>query len=115
MIDVSSNVAGSNEFAESGENPIWQAAMENTEYDENELQFMDDVSEYSGDSILIGVEDQTEFNDYKEKVDEAEVDMELYNKMWGKAKRLDDYHADQETEGGHREERKKTDEVDVYF
>ena len=59
-------VSGSNEFAESGENPIWQAAMENTEYDENELQFMDDVSEYSGDSILIGVEDQTEFNDYKE-------------------------------------------------
>ena len=58
--------------------------MENTEYDENELQFMDDVSEYSGDSILIGVEDQTEFNDYKEKVDEAEMDMELYNKMWGK-------------------------------
>ena len=107
--------AGSNEFAESGENPIWQAAMENTEYDENELQFMDDVSEYSGDSILIGVEDQTEFNDYKEKVEEAEVDMELYNKMWGKTRRLDDYHADQETEGGLREGRKKNGGVDVYF
>ena len=107
--------SGSNEFAESGENPIWQAAMENTEYDENELQFMDDVSEYSGDSILIGVEDQTEFNDYKEKVDEAEVDMELYNKMWGKAKRLDDYHADQDTEGGLGEGRKRNGGVDVYF
>ena len=70
--------------------------MENTEYDEKELQFMDDVSEYSGDSILIGVEDQTEFNDYKEKVEEAEVDMDLYNKMWGKVKRLDDYHVEQE-------------------
>ena len=72
--------------------------MENTEYEENELQFMDDVSEYSGDSILIGVEDQTEFNDYKEKVEEAEVDMELYNKMWGKVKRLDDYHVEQKSE-----------------
>ena len=72
--------------------------MENTEYDEKELQFMDDVSEYSGDSILIGVEDQTEFNDYKEKVEEAEVDMELDNKMWGKVKRLDDYHVEQKSE-----------------
>ena len=76
-------VSGSNEFAESGENPIWQAAMENTEYDENELQFMDDVSEYSGDSILIGVEDQTEFNDYSEKMREIEVDMDLYSKLQG--------------------------------
>ena len=102
--------AGSNEFAESGENPIWQAAMENTEYEENELQFMDDVSEYSGHSILIGVEDQTEFNDYKEKIEEAEVDMDLYNKMWGKVKRLDDYHADQEIM-----ENNKTNRDDVHF
>ena len=43
------------------------------------------------------------------------MDMELYNKMWGKAKRLDDYHADQETEEGYREEKKKTGGVDVYF
>ena len=91
--------AGSNEFAESGENPIWQAAMENTEYDENELQFMDDVSEYSGDSILIGVEDQTEFDDYKARVEEAEVDMELYNKMWGsRFKKMDDVHAEDSQE-----------------
>ena len=57
--------------------------MENTEYDENELQFMDDVSEYSGDSILIGVEDQTEFNDYTEKIKEIDVDMDLYSKLQG--------------------------------
>ena len=89
--------------------------MENTEYDEKELQFMDDVSEYSGDSILIGVEDQTEFNDYKEKVEEAEVDMDLYNKMWGKVKRLDDYHVDQEGEDGYQDGDQKPNRADVYF
>ena len=94
---------------------IHQEAMESNDFEED-FKFEDDaISESSGDSILIGVEDQTEFNDYKEKVDEAEVDMELYNKMWGKAKRLDDYHADQETEGGLREGRKRNGGVYVYF
>ena len=63
--------SGSNEFAGSGANPIWQAAMENDEYNEDDLQFLEEMSDYSGDSILIGVEDQTEFNDYREKVEEV--------------------------------------------
>ena len=72
--------------------------MENDDYTEDDLQFLEEMSDYSGDSILIGVEDQTEFDDYKARVEEAEVDMELYNKMWGKVKRLDDYHVEQKSE-----------------
>ena len=72
--------------------------MENDEYTEDDLQFMEEMSDYSGDSILIGVEDQTEFNDYREKVEEAEEDIELYNKMWGNYKKMDDYHADNDHE-----------------
>jgi len=84
-------VPGSNEFAESGANPIWQAAMESNDYDEEEFQFGDDVSESSGDSILIGVEDQTEFDDYAAKLKEVDVDMNLYSRVQGKYKTLDDY------------------------
>jgi len=84
-------VPGSNEFAESGANPIWQAAMESNDYDEDEFQFGDDVSESSGDSILIGVEDQTEFDDYAAKLKEVDVDMDLYSRVQGKYKTLDDY------------------------
>ena len=87
-------VSGSNEFAGSGANPIFQAAQDTEEFTEDDLQFLEEMSEYSGDSILIGVEDQTEFNDYKEKINEADLDMELYNKMWGNYKKMDDYHAD---------------------
>ena len=114
-------VAGSNEFAGSGANPIWQAAMDN-EFDENDLQFLEEMSEYSGDSILIGVEDQTEFNDYKEKVEEADMDMELYNKMWGRYKKMDDYHAnDKDNDENYKDvivvhqENVGPNEADTYF
>ena len=89
-------VPGSNEFAESGANPIWQAAMESNDYDEDEFQFGDDVSESSGDSILIGVEDQTEFDDYAAKMKEVEVDMDLYSRVQAKYKTLDDYQVPDE-------------------
>ena len=93
------SVVGSNAFADSGANPIWQAAMENDDYTEDDLQFLEEMSDYSGDSILIGVEDQTEFDDYKARVEEAEVDMELYNKMWGsRFKKMDDVHAEDSQE-----------------
>ena len=114
-------VAGSNEFAGSGANPIWQAAMDN-EFDDNDLQFLEEMSEYSGDSILIGVEDQTEFNDYKEKVEEADMDMELYNKMWGRYKKMDDYHAnDKDNDENYKDvivvhqENVGPNEADTYF
>lgn len=99
LAGLQENVPGSNEFAESGANPIWQAAMESNDYDEDEFQFGDDVSESSGDSILIGVEDQTEFNDYAAKMKEVEVDMDLYSRVQGKYKTLDDYQVpDDDTE-----------------
>ena len=72
------------------------------------------MSEYSGDSILIGVEDQTEFNDYKEKINEAELDMELYNKMWGNYKKMDDYHAGDDDEDIPVEV-SSTKKMDTYF
>ena len=90
------------------------------EFDENDLQFLEEMSEYSGDSILIGVEDQTEFNDYKEKVEEADMDMELYNKMWGRYKKMDDYHASDGNENDNdvvvvHQENVGPNEVDTYF
>jgi len=94
------NVPGSNEFAESGANPIWQAAMETNDYDEEEFQFNDDISESSGDSIFIGVEDQTEFNDYTEKMKEIEVDMDLYSRVQGRYKTLDDYQVPTDNQVG---------------
>ena len=92
-------VPGSNEFADQGANPIWkvnldldldlvdiinhQEAMESNDFEED-FKFEDDaISESSGDSILIGVEDQTEFNDYTEKIKEIDVDMDLYSKLQG--------------------------------
>merc|ERR1719186_172393 len=96
LAGLQENVPGSNEFAESGANPIWQAAMESNDYDEDEFQFDDDVSESSGDSIFIGVEDQTEFNDYAEKMKEVEVDMDLYARVQGRYKTLDDYQVPNE-------------------
>ena len=110
MVDI----PGSNEFAGSGANPIWQAAMENEEYTEDDLHFLEEMSEYSGDSILIGVEDQTEFQDYKERVDQAEEDMELYNKMWGKYKTMDQYQA-QDKDDGMIPVQHHSNEVDTYF
>ena len=57
--------------------------MESNDFEED-FKFEDDaMSESSGDSILIGVEDQTEFNDYTEKMREIEVDMDLYSKLQG--------------------------------
>ena len=51
--------------------------MESNDFEED-FKFEDDtVSESSGDSILIGVEDQTEFDDYTEKIKEIDVDMDL--------------------------------------
>ena len=47
--------------------------MENDDYTEDDLQFLEEMSDYSGDSILIGVEDQTEFDDYKARVEEADT------------------------------------------
>ena len=90
------------------------------EFDENDLQFLEEMSEYSGDSILIGVEDQTEFNDYKEKVEEADMDMELYNKMWGRYKKMDDYQANDGNENDNdaivvHQENVGKNEVDTYF
>ena len=91
-------VPGSNEFAESGANPIWQAAMESADYEEEELQFQDDASDCSGDSILIGVEDQTEFADYQETMKNIDVDMDLYARVQGggggRLRTLDDYQAE---------------------
>ena len=110
MVDI----PGSNEFAGSGANPIWQAAMENEEYTEDDLHFLEEMSEYSGDSILIGVEDQTEFQDYKERVDQAEEDMELYNKMWGKYKTMDQYQA-QDKDDDVIQVQQHSNEVDTYF
>ena len=89
--------------------------MESNDFEED-FKFEDDaMSESSGDSILIGVEDQTEFNDYTEKMREIEVDMDLYNKMWAKVKRLDDYHVEQEGEDGYQDGDQKPDRADVYF
>ena len=60
-----------------------QEAMESNDFEED-FKFEDDaISESSGDSILIGVEDQTEFNDYTEKIKEIDVDMDLYSKLQG--------------------------------
>ena len=57
--------------------------MESNDFEED-FKFEDDaISESSGDSILIGVEDQTEFNDYAEKIKEIDVDMDLYSKLQG--------------------------------
>ena len=57
--------------------------MESNDFEED-FKFEDDaMSESSGDSILIGVEDQTEFNDYTEKMKEIDVDMDLYSKLQG--------------------------------
>ena len=62
---------------------IHQEAMESNDFEED-FKFEDDaISESSGDSILIGVEDQTEFNDYTEKIKEIDVDMDLYSKLQG--------------------------------
>ena len=77
------------------------------------------MSDYSGDSILIGVEEQTEFNDYKEKVQEADMDMDLYNKMWGNFKKMDDYHADDDKDDDEipvqRKKSNNNQTVDTYF
>ena len=81
-------------------NPIWQAAMESNDYDEDEFQFGDDVSESSGDSYLIGVEDQNEFKDYAEKMKEVEVDMDLYSRIQGRYKTLDDYQVPEDDVSG---------------
>ena len=60
-----------------------QAAMESNDFEED-FKFEDDnTSQSSGDSIFIGVEDQTEFNDYTEKMKEIDVDMDLYSKLQG--------------------------------
>jgi len=90
-------VPGSNEFADQGANPIWKEAMESNDFEED-FKFEDDaMSESSGDSILIGVEDQTEFNDYTEKMREIEVDMDLYSKLQGnRYKTLDEYQGPEE-------------------
>ena len=57
--------------------------MESNDFEED-FKFEDDaISESSGDSILIGVEDQTEFDDYTEKIKEIDVDMDLYSKLQG--------------------------------
>ena len=62
---------------------IHQEAMESNDFEED-FKFEDDaISESSGDSILIGVEDQTEFDDYTEKIKEIDVDMDLYSKLQG--------------------------------
>ena len=112
MVDI----PGSNEFAGSGANPIWQAAMENEEYTEDDLHFLEEMSEYSGDSILIGVEDQTEFQDYREKVEQADEDMELYNKMWGRYKTMDQVQADTDDDVVVvQQEKTPNNEVDTYF
>ena len=64
-------------------NILHQEAMESNDFEED-FKFEDDaMSESSGDSILIGVEDQTEFNDYTEKMKEIDVDMDLYSKLQG--------------------------------
>merc|ERR1711915_884204 len=92
---LTDNVPNSNEFAESGANPIWQAAMESNDFEDEDFKFDDAVSESSGDSIFIGVEDQTEFQDYAAKLKEVEVDMDLYNKVQGtRYKKMDDYQVD---------------------
>jgi len=90
-------VPGSNEFADQGANPIWKEAMESNDFEED-FKFEDDaMSESSGDSILIGVEDQTEFNDYTEKMKEIDVDMDLYSKLQGnRYKTLDEYQGPDE-------------------
>lgn len=112
-------IPGSNEFAGSGANPIFQAAMDAEEFTEDDLQFLEEMSDYSGDSILIGVEEQTEFNDYKEKVQEADMDMDLYNKMWGNFKKMDDYHADDDKDDDEipvqRKKSNNNQKVDTYF
>ena len=57
--------------------------MESNDFEED-FKFEDDnTSHSSGDSIFIGVEDQTEFNDYTEKMKEIDVDMDLYPKLQG--------------------------------
>jgi len=90
-------VPGSNEFADQGANPIWKEAMESNDFEED-FKFEDDaISESSGDSILIGVEDQTEFDDYTEKIKEIDVDMDLYSKLQGnRYKTLDEYQGPEE-------------------
>ena len=66
--------------------------MESNDFEED-FKFEDDaVSESSGDSILIGVEDQTEFNDYTEKMKEIDVDMDLYSKLQGNRQALSFQH-----------------------
>ena len=57
--------------------------MESNDFEEDFKFEEDAMSESSGDSIFIGVEDQTEFNDYAEKMKEVEVDMDLYSKLQG--------------------------------
>ena len=57
--------------------------MESNDFEED-FKFEDDnTSQSSGDSIFIKVEDQTEFNDYTEKMKEIDVDMDLYSKLQG--------------------------------
>ena len=57
--------------------------MESNDFEED-FKFEDDnMSQSSGDSIFIGVEDQTEFADYAEKMKEIDVDMDLYSRLQG--------------------------------
>jgi len=88
------NVPGSNEFADEGANPIWQVAMESNDYDD-EFKFDDNESVSSGDSILIGVEEQTDFTNYKD----IDVDMDLYSKVSRPYKTLDSYQAPPNEDG----------------